>query len=888
MDSRKLLELNCGDVVDGGGDIFTPDGMLVISKDNVVIKNLVIKGEVRVESDNVTIDGCTVGSVFVSGKAFVAQNNKILGDVVLSGAVNALVARNEVSGIVVGGAFNCSVVLNTASTIMATENTNVYVIDNTVISKLGLYQNNYLIADGNKYGELCVDENENINGNTVTDVDFRPEVGANEDILPHTNKELFVGMERRETVANTGLTFQQYLDACAENANGAIIVPPGVYSVDGTVKVTAIHSNTTIYAYGVYQEYTETDHKKYKVPLLSITKAQNTNVFGLTMGQVLPTCGQIRIIKKYIEKDAEGNDQYKLLVATDAGFIDGFTKTDPDRYHTWWPETFINDENGKVKLYCDENPMGNHEIVRNYDENGNYDGTMTMTLTGKNPYRYCSSKEAVHVWNRLAPGNIMTCRMSYGPGGSLYLGDAVNVKIRDTVMYGHAGALSTLAGGMCEGVCFERHHNCIHSESIIDKETYDKYKAFEEKYGVDFEVREETVDGNVRYRGPFPRSGSIDAFHISGTKQGVNITSSLLESMVDDGSNQHAASGRLHAYKDNGDGTTTFFYKPAIGGVQWGHSTWVNDESHLNTMLCAPFVAGDRIYVYTPFGKTVCDTTVLTGTKNEGTVDIDLTYGNVHKHAAKDLYSVTLKTEDIDFDAFISPATGKEFDLSDNRYEIDNRLTVDNLSRNCSDYTIDNVMVRDGHSRGFLIKVVGATIKHCTFRNVSYNGLLIRPETEWVESTVSRNINIHKCLFDHTGYIFESGTEIAQSCIRIQSTSKVVSNDTLPIDNISITGCKFTNNEQRTAIWINSAKNVTVKDNTFDPIVKNVHRPEVLGTAVLLDTCLNVDISGNTYNLEQFNGDVKNVIKGSNYANIHGSDVTHTDGSPIFPDDIKA
>lgn len=869
------------------GDIKTVEDILVIDRPNVTLSGIAVKGEIKVIAPDVTVENCSAYSISVLASACVCQNNTVTGGIFVSSATNVLVAENEADNISVNGAFNCPVILNRANRLTASSNKNVYVIDNTISDKLSLTDNNYLIADGNTFTNLCALGNSNANGNTVTDVDFRPEVGANEDILPHTNKELFVGMERRTTVANTNLTFQQYIDKCADEGKSAIIVPPAAYSFMERATVSEKHSNTTIYAYGVYQEYAETDFHNYKVPLFQIKNAQNTNVYGLTMGAVLPTCGQIRIIKKYIEKDAEGKDQYKLLVATDAGFMDGFTKTDPDRFHTWWPETFINDKNGRVKLYCDENPMGGHELVRNLDENGNYDGTMTMTLTGKNPYRYCSSKEAVHVWNRLAPGNIMTCRMAYGPGGSLYLGNAVNVKLRDTVMYGHAGALSTLAGGKCEGVCFERHHNCIHSESVIDKNTYDKYIAFEKKFGVDFEVREEIVDGKVRYRGPFPRSGSVDAFHISGTKQGVNITSSLLESMVDDGSNQHAASGRLHGYKDNGDGTTTLYYKAAIGGVQWGHSAWVNDESHLKTMLCCPFEENDRIYVYTPSGKTVCETKVLSATEVVGNVEIDLTYGDVHKHAVKELYAVNVKTCDVDFDAFINPQTGKEYDLTDNRYEIDNRLTVDNLSRNCSDYTMDNVMVRDGHSRGFLIKAVGVNIKHCTFRNVSYNALLIRPETEWVESTISRNINIYKCLFDHTGYIFESGTEVYNACIRIQSTSKVASEDTLPIDNISINGCKFTNNEQRTAIWVNSAKNVTINNNTFDAIREDVIFPEVQGTAVLLETCMNIEISDNVYKLEQYNGDVRNVIHGSNYVNVHGTDVEEKDGTPIFPDNVN-
>ena len=77
-------------------------------------------------------------------------------------------------------------------------------------------------------------------------------------------------------------------------------------------------------------------------------------------------------------------------------------------------------------------------------------------------------------------------------------------------------------------------------------------------------------------------------------------------------------------------------------------------------------------------------------------------------------------------------------------------VVVDNLSRNDCGYTLDNVMVDNGHSRGFLVKSTNVTIKHCTFRNVPNSGLLIDVEPgPYAESSVARNIRIQKCLFDN-------------------------------------------------------------------------------------------------------------------------------------------
>ena len=50
---------------------------------------------------------------------------------------------------------------------------------------------------------------------------------------------------------------------------------------------------------------------------------------------------------------------------------------------------------------------------------------------------------------------------------------------------------------------------------------------------------------------------------------------------------------------------------------------------------------------------------------------------------------------------------------------------------------------------------------------------------------------------------------------------------------------------------------------------------------------MNVEISDNTYNYTHYNGDVRNVIEGSNYKNIFGTDVTDKNGNALIPDNVN-
>ena len=851
--------LECGKAYDLT-DVKVEEKLIVIETAEVAIKNLVTDGEVVVKAENVTLKGCKASAI------------------TLCGAKNTLVANCEADTIALSDCYNCAVILNSACSITVQNNVNVYVIDNKASGDISFTDNNYIIANGNTFGSLCDKDNENKNGDNITDINFRPEFGANEDIIPHTNKELFVGMPRRKTVVGTELTALQYISEGAK-AGDIIIVPPGAYEIWERMSLSnEPFRGKTIYAYGAYIEFSDTVYANYPSTLLMMHGTRNVKMLGLTLGYKLPSSGQVRVVEKIVD-----GDKYKVRVIADAGFMDGLGKSDLSRYMSWWVDIFLNDpETGKARFYCTESPKGSYEIEQSLDENGNYDGTYIITLLDRGTDPYSEGKPAKRLWDQMDKGNIITCRLAQTGKCSIVVSWSSDILFRDCVLYGYTGGFAVCGGGQCDNVYFERFHNAVRSATLIDQETYDKYRALEEKWGVSFDIHKDELG---RCRGAVSRSGSVDAFHMAICSHGFNITSTLVESMVDDASNQCGASSRLHGYKVNDNGTTTFIYKPMISPVAWGFSRSNPDPAKVSTMSCQPFNAGNRAYIYNPYGKTVCDTPVLENAivgKDE--IDIDLTYDGVRKHITRDSFTIAVKTCDVDFDALIDYKTGKEFDLTDNGIEMTNRVTVDNLSFNCSGYTIDNMLVLNNRTRGFLIKSTEVDIKHCTMRNVSGSGLLLRSETEWAESTIARNINIQQCLFDNIGYMFTATHNPERANIRIESTSTVASEDTLPIDNIVIDRCKFTNNEQKYAIMVNSAKNVKIKGNVFDPIVNQCERTR--GVAVLLKTCMNVEISDNEYNYTHYNGDVRNVIEGSNYRNIFGSDVTDKDGNALIPDSV--
>ena len=549
IESEKTYKIQDKLILSGNGSynfknstVIAAEGVVIENANGLALSNLTVDGDVAVESSScdVLIYKCKIlgsGSVTVGAKRCTVRATAANSIKLISTAINCLVAQNDVEGVIsVDRAYNCSIILNLANTLTAADTTNVYVIDNKITDQIIMTGNKHLIADGNSFATVVNTNNSLFNGDTLQDVDARLEVGADDDLLPHTNKDLFIGMERNttltdpETLAPIGLN--EYI-AKEALGNDVVIVPPGAYSVAETLVLEEAHSNTSIYAYGVYQEATN------YIKCVGLMNVSNLKIMGLTVGYTKVSAGQIQVLDKLGDN--------KLLVISSAGFPARFGKLDLATCHGggyfYHP--------GKEYQWTELGYWGTYTVVPN--ENGeemNEDGSFVMQIS--------NNGEEARYYDLIEKGELFSCRMVAVSDRTASISNCTNVIWKDTVTYGYAAALCFVIGGTSKGVEFYRHHNLSHSAYEIDKETYDKYKALEEKYNVDLEVY---IDELGRYRGAKPRMGSVDATHITGSSQGLSATSTLFENACDDATNQRSESSCLHKIIDNSDGTYTIIYK---------------------------------------------------------------------------------------------------------------------------------------------------------------------------------------------------------------------------------------------------------------------------------------------------------------------------------------
>ena len=777
-------------------------------------------------------------------------------------AENGLIALNKLTGaqisVNISDSFNCSVILNSAIRLMGTVCTNLYVIDNKLGGAIELENNNYLICDGNTFindlnpHPVVNINNTNYNGNGMHDVDARLEAGADEDLLPHTNKDLFLSMERRNTVRDISVpksyTFNAYVRNMAKSGS-VVIIPPGAYSINTTLNIQSNHSNTTIYAYGVYQEATQ------YIPNIDISSASNISFKGLTIGYSQQSAGQIQVLDKL-----KGN---KLLVISSAGFPEEFGQLNLDKFadggYFYHPGSFTS--------WTELGAWGSYWVVANEDGSLiNEDGTFTIQLGGKDAAKYYSVIEN---------GEIFTCRLAGSNSKTVAITSSKNILFKDTVTYGYAAALCfTISGAGTTGIELERHHNLAHSAYEIEKTTYDKYKALEEEYDVDLEVYQ---DEKGRYRGADPRIGSVDAAHVSGAEQGLCATSSLFENACDDATNQRGNSSRLRDVIDNGDGTLTLLYMDYVPET---YLTIYKREGRAETTpdcQTRPFAAGDRIFIYASNGKVFCDTKVLTASVEEasGVVIYEEEYQSSSGKSLKlvwksAIYSVTVNKNDVDMSALDG------YDLSKCTPDMSNKVVVDNLSRNSTGFTYDNCMVR--HNRGrVVIKTRDAVITNCTFKDNSYAGIVMSVESTWGESSVAQNITITKCLFDGTSRTlnYENNTKFAAIAIEGLGSGGIgkevtVSADSIPCKNITISNNIFRNVPNNYYVTVSAAQGVTISNNTFE--TRSTETAKRIGKAIYINGCMNVTISDNTYS-KFADGDMTKVIVCNNYKGLTGTDV---------------
>lgn len=805
--------------------------------------------------------------ISVKGASPIIKNNTVEVDaegiaVSLDGSYNGLVAlnilKNAQTSVEIKDSYNCSVILNSAVSIKGSECKNLYVIDNKLGGIIELEKNNYLICDGNTFNDdgkahaVINLENENYNGDGMHDVDARLEVGADENLLPHTNKDLFLGMERQSKIRDISLpkayAFNGYVRNMAKN-NEVVIIPPGVYSTSSTLNLQAAHSNTTIYAYGVYQESTQ------YIKNIGLSGVSNISFKGLTTGYALDSAGQLQVLDKTDVGTSE------LLVIPSAGFNYDFTKLFSGG--TGGGHIF---HEGSYLGWTEIGNWGKYKVVKNADGSIlNEDGSFRIAFTGDDAPKY---------YTVVQEGDIISWRLNVHNGNNgttVGISNSKNVLFKDTVTYGYSNALMFVASGTSSGMKLERHHNLAHSANEIDKETYDRYVSLEQKYGVDLDV---SIDSDGRYRGANPRIGSLDATHIGGASEGLSATSTLFENGADDATNQRGYSSCLHEVIDNGDGTLTLRYKDYMAETYYHSYKREGRDSVTPGFQAASFAVGDRIFVYASNGKVFCDTTVLTATEKvaSGYVIYEEIYKlNGVEHHLKWLSSINevkVRKSDVNMDAL------EGYELGISSISMDTKIILDNISRNSMNFTLDNCMLRNMHGR-VLIKTRNATIKNCTWKDTSMGGVVMSVETTWGESSVPMDVIVDRCLFDGVGQMFNTENQTKRASIAIEGlgasgVEAILSTETIPCKNITITNNVFRNVQNNYYVTVQAAQNITISNNTFE--TRDTENAKRIGKAIYINGCMNVTVSDNTYS-EYANGDVTKVVIGNNYIGLSGTDV---------------
>ena len=784
------------------------------------------------------------------------ENSAAYG-IVLDGdgaTVNVLVAQNVISGayesVTVSRMLNTSVVLNSVVLIRATNNKNLYVCDNAIGGRLMLENNDYLLADGNTYPADAKDhaahltENSNTNGDDITDVDARLDVGANEELLPHIDKDLFTHMERKTTVkevnASEESSVYDYIEKHAAKSP-YVVVAPGAYTTEKTLNLSDKHLNTTLYAYGVYVERTidytsaNTENARHIV----IEYVSNFTFKGMTIGYAEQSNGQLYILEKL-----ENN---QILAVAGAGFANDFSLLPGSTYFGQYRTEFGLQRAGEESYGLGEFFMT--KVTRNADD------TMTITL---DPIAYDAVKK----------GDVMTCRYRLTfSGGTVAMTYATDISFRDFTQYGtsHGIGFSEKEKSI---VTYLRMATIRKNGLVIDKDTYDRYAALQAQYGVDLEISiDELPNGEIRYRGAPAHVSSIDTIHANSSKRGSQVKSCLLDGMCDDATNQKSQHARLSEVFDNGDGTATIVYKANLSRYIFGSKGADSTFSD----FCPHFKEGDRVYIYTSDGQLVCDATALADK-----VECEPILSNCPNVTQKEIkrYMITVDADKINYGALDG------FNLEDDSYLPDEKVLVDNLSAASYGFFFDNCLIQNGEANGVRAKASGGTVKNCTFRNMAKTVTAMMYDIWWGESGVARDYTFKNNLIENTGYAKYDSENYRYTPIYIEGLGgNVVDEEHMLFKDILITGNKFVDrclDNYNVAILARAVANLTITNNDFGTAEEEDGLDKIAGV-LYLDRVVNVELSGNTYSpyVQNFaaSGNYTYIVTGDQYKNVHGDDV---------------
>ncbi len=755
---------------------------------------------------------------------------KDTGIAVGKNALNVMAAMNVVTGaqksVTVSEARNAVVVRNTLISVEATGNRNLYICDNEMGGRVAVTGNNYLLADGNTNKAVAQADNENTNGDTLMNVDERLEVGADENLLPHVDKDQFIGMPRKKLVkdvaVDTTTDVYAYVIERVKAGDPYVFVPPGAY-VAGTALLLSRQSNCTIYAYGVYAEETKGTNGFNQGTQITLSSTENITIKGITVGYADQSSGQVHVLEKMSGK--------RVRVIASPGMINEFAGTSdtyfPKSEGMYWHRL----SQGQDYVYCDTGFTG----IRKDDDPA---GTMIMTLNAD-------------IYDLVEPGDVFTCRTGSG-ASTVSTSSTAGTVFKDAVIYGTSGGLCFVENNNRGAMTYYRVIDTSRAGEVIDPDTYAYFKGLEKKYGISFFMSQDEW-GN--YRGTPAYISSIDATHVAKCQVGSQIISCLFENMCDDGTNQKSSHARLAGIEIEGD-VAIITYKGNLAQVRVDRK-----QELIASGFCADFEVGDRVCIYTTEGQLICDTAALTPTVSLGSRPSTFNEYNVEYR------QVTVKASDV-----INLDVVKKYDLTLDQPTLTDKILVDNRTCASNGFLMDNTMVKNTRSRGLLLKSSFGKVQNCTFRNNAKCGVAIIYEVYWGESSVSENIVVERNLFDNTSYSTATQVRYRHAPLIVAGLGGgTVAEDCLLYKNIDIVGNKFINRNIHVnpyAIYLQAVRDITIIGNDFGEAADETF--EYYSTAVEINGAMNIKLEGNTYSTF---GTLDAMVTGDHYVNVYGGDV---------------
>ncbi len=823
---------------------FTEAGLVDTSADGTYLYGCRFIGTagaaIKTAADNTEIRRCTIKTDKASVGIEIGEAHNLL--------VGACVILDAQTSVKLTGADNAAVIRNSAVSVESANGKHIYVVDNALGGRLAMSDNDYMIADGNTYPddeynhEAVLSGNNNTNGDSLMDVGKRLSVGADENLLPHADKDQFLTEERLEYVRGPekDLELGEYVLAEAESSD-FVIIAPGAYVNDVKWYFEKQHKNTTVYGYGVMAERSlctrsanETPSTDSTQPHVQIQSTENIAIKGVTFAYERDSAGQVHVVEKI-----KGKPQIRVVAA--AGFYNDFANSNL---------TLFNESGANIfrdgLMYPTDGGLNTHSFVERRD-----DGSMIFSVSQP-------------VYEMLKVGDVLTCRNKVGAGAHVSTSSSSGIVYQDLTIYGNSGAACFAEYYVTGPVTYLRVLDTNPAAEIIDQETYDKYKALEAQYGIHTDVR---FDG-THYRGDISRYSSIDATHIIGSSTGSQIISSVFENMCDDGTNQHSYPSRLSTIYKNDDGeTATLVYKPLLAQVAYNDGRLVPDS------MTHDFAVGNRVYAYSWTGALICDAKVLSATEEVGEVTIEHTNTDGSPIKIK-TYAVTVPVDSVKWEELANyPLDEKGATRSaNNNWKFDGKIMVDNRSYYADGFLIDNTVVRNLPSRGLLLKASNGAVKNCTLQNMAAAGVSISYEHSWAESGISENIRIENSIFDNACHKANEQAPIWISSMGYPDFSK----DSV-YAHFTIKNNVFKNRRSEYAVMVLGAMDVRIEGNDFGSIAEGGIQKKKM--AVKLADVKGVVLEDNIYPDRTM--PVKSALTFSNIKGLSGSDVQNGD---MFPD----